>query len=104
MGFRSPFLFFGLCPAGFKPNQPLGTIFGEPTGDAPSSYGDAPSFQMPNTGFCFCVSHKKFVRPNPVNDPEDGVYPDILVNRTIDDIITGIDPQLENLKAIIKIG
>jgi hypothetical protein len=82
----------------------LGTIIGEPTGNAPSSYGDAPSFQMPNTGFCFCVSHKKFVRPNPDNDPEDSVYPDIPVNRTIDDIINGIDPQLEKLKAIIKIS
>jgi C-terminal processing protease CtpA/Prc len=79
----------------------LGTIIGEPTGNAPSSYGDAPSFQMPNSGFCFCVSHKKFVRPNPDNDPEDGLYPDILVNRSINDIIAGVDTQLEKLKAII---
>jgi C-terminal processing protease CtpA/Prc len=82
----------------------LGIIIGEPTGNAPSSYGDAPSFQMPNSGFCFCVSHKKFVRPNPDNDPEYGLYPDIPVNRTIDDIVAGIDPQLEKLKAIINTG
>ncbi|OHB65275.1 MAG: hypothetical protein A2Y77_00645 [Planctomycetes bacterium RBG_13_62_9] len=82
----------------------LGTIIGEPTGNAPSSYGDVPSFQMPNTGFSFSVSHKKFVRPNPDNDPEDALYPDIPVYTTIDDVIHGSDPQIEKLKAIVKEG
>ena len=80
----------------------LGTIIGEPTGNAPSSYGDVPSFQMPNTGFSFTVSHKRWVRPNPDNDPADALYPDVPVYTTIDDIINGTDPQLEKLKAIIK--
>ena len=80
----------------------LGTIIGEPTGNAPSSYGDVPTFQMPNTGFSFTVSHKRFVRPNPDNDPADALYPDVPVHTTIDDIINGTDPQLEKLKAIIK--
>jgi C-terminal processing protease CtpA/Prc len=82
----------------------LGTVIGEPTGNAPSSYGDAPSFQMPNTGFWFSVSHKRFVRPDPKNDPEDALYPDILVCTPIDDVIRGTDPQLEKLKAMIKKG
>ena len=80
----------------------LGTVIGEPTGNAPSSYGDVPTFQMPNTGFSFSVSHKRFVRPNPDNDPQDALYPDIPVYTTIDDIINGVDPQLEKLKAMIK--
>lgn len=80
----------------------LGTVIGEPTGNAPSSYGDVPTFQMPNTGFSFSVSHKRFVRPNPDNDPADALYPDVPVYTTIDDIINGIDPQLEKLKAMIR--
>jgi hypothetical protein len=82
----------------------LGTILGEPTGNAPSSYGDVPSFQLPNTGFWFSVSHKKFVRPDPTHDPEDALYPDIPVYTTIEDVIQGIDPQLERLKALVKQG
>jgi C-terminal processing protease CtpA/Prc len=82
----------------------LGTILGEPTGNAPSSYGDSPSFQLPNTGFWFSVSHKKWVRPNPDNDPEDALYPDIPVYTTIEDIIHGADPQLEKLKALVQKG
>jgi C-terminal processing protease CtpA/Prc len=80
----------------------LGTVLGEPTGNAPSSYGDVPNFQMPNTGFWFSVSHKKFVRPNPGNDPADALYPDVLAWTTIDDIVRGTDPQLEKLKTIIR--
>ncbi len=80
----------------------LGTLLGEPTGNAPSSYGDSPTFQLPNIGFSFSVSHKKWVRPNPDNDPEDALYPDIPVYTTIDDVIRGVDPQLERLKTIVK--
>jgi len=80
----------------------LGTVIGEPTGNAPSSYGDVPTFQMPNTGFSFTVSHKRWIRPNPDNDPADALYPDVPVYTTIDDMINGIDPQFEKLKAIIK--
>jgi len=80
----------------------LGTVIGEPTGNAPSSYGDVPTFQMPNTGFSFSVSHKRWIRPNPDNDPADALYPDVPVYTTIDDIINGTDPQLEKLKAMIK--
>jgi C-terminal processing protease CtpA/Prc len=82
----------------------LGTILGEPTGNAPSSYGDSPSFQLPHTGFRFSVSHKRWVRPNPDNDPEDALYPDIPVYTTIEDIIRGADPQLEKLRALVKQG
>jgi C-terminal processing protease CtpA/Prc len=80
----------------------LGTVIGEPTGNAPLSYGDVPSFRMPNTRFEFTVSYKRWIRPNPDNDPEDALYPDILVYTTIEDIIKGNDPQLEKLKSIIE--
>ena len=81
----------------------LGTVIGEPTGNAPSSYGDIATFQMPNTGFSFTVSHKRWARPNPDNDPENALYPDIPVFTTIDDIINGTDPQIEKLQAVKSI-
>jgi C-terminal processing protease CtpA/Prc len=80
----------------------LGTIVGEPTGNQPSSYGDILSFQMPNTGFRFSVSFKNWIRPEPVNDPEDAVYPDIPVYTTIDDVLQGRDPQIERIKELIQ--
>jgi hypothetical protein len=84
-----------------KDNQ-LGTIIGEPTGNAPTSYGDVLRFYMPATGFQFTVSFKKWVRPNTKNDPEDSLYPDVLVYTTIEDIKQAKDPQLEKLKDIIR--
>jgi len=82
----------------------LGTILGEPTGNAPTSYGDVLSFQMPNAKLGFAVSYKKWVRPNPANDPADALYPDIPVFTTIEDVIRGIDSQVEKLRAVIREG
>jgi C-terminal processing protease CtpA/Prc len=80
----------------------LGTVIGEPTGNQPSSYGDILSFQMPNTGFRFTVSYKKWIRPDTRNDPKDALYPDVTVYTTIEDIIRNRDPQMEKLKEMIK--
>jgi len=81
----------------------LGTVIGEPTGNAPTSYGDILMFQMPNSGFRFSCSHKKWIRPDTSNDPEDGLYPDVTVYTTIQDIIQNKDAQIEKLKAVIKV-
>jgi len=70
----------------------LGTIIGEPTGNAPSSFGDMISFQLPNTKFILGVSYKYFARPDPSNDPQDSLYPHISVNKTRDDLINDRDP------------
>lgn len=83
-------------------DNPLGMIVGEPTGNAPSSYGDILPFQLPNSGYQFAVSYKKFIRPNPENDPEDALYPDIPVFTTIEDIKQGIDPQMDKIRELIK--
>ncbi|MBO8161644.1 MAG: peptidase S41, partial [Thermosipho sp. (in: Bacteria)] len=56
----------------------------------------------PVSGFKFYVSHKKWVRPNVNNDPEDSLYPDIEVYTTIDDILNKRDPQIEKLVEIIN--
>lgn len=80
----------------------IGTVIGEPTGNQPTSYGDVLSFQMPNTGFRFICSFKKWIRPDTSNDPEDGLYPDITAYTTIEDIIQNKDTQIEKLKTIVK--
>lgn len=73
----------------------LGTVIGEPTGNAPSSFGDMITFQLPNTRFILGVSYKQFTRPDPSNDPQDSLYPHVLINRTRGDLINDIDPVVE---------
>ena len=85
----------------FKDNK-LGTIVGEPTGNQPSSYGDILTFQLPNSGFIFTVSYKKFTRPNISKDNENCLNPDIIVYTTIDDILNDKDPQMGKVLEIIK--
>jgi C-terminal processing protease CtpA/Prc len=82
-----------------KDNQ-LGTVVGEPTGNQPSSYGDCLSFQMPNSGYGFSCSFKKWIRPNTSRNDEDALYPDIPVYTTIDDVIHQRDPQLDKIKKL----
>ena len=77
----------------------LGTVVGEPTGNAPSSFGDMVSFQLPNTRFILGVSYKYFTRPDPSNDPQDALYPHVLVEMTRDDLINDADPVLEYITA-----
>ena len=72
----------------------LGTIVGEPTRNAPSSYGDVLRFQLPNTGFLLRVSYKYFTRLWTSNDPADALYPHITINKTRGDLINGTDPFL----------
>ncbi|UTR10672.1 S41 family peptidase [Evansella sp. LMS18] len=80
----------------------LATIIGEPTGGAPSSFGDTLLFGLPNTGFTLTVSHREFLRPQPANEPEDALYPDILIEREREDFLSEEDKQLE--RAIRKIS
>jgi C-terminal processing protease CtpA/Prc len=85
----------------FKDNS-LGKIIGEPTGNAPSAYGDILQFQMPNSKVCFTVSHKKFLRPDTNAKDVNSLSPDILVYTTMNDINNKRDAQIEKLKEIIK--
>ena len=70
----------------------LGTVIGEPTGNAPSSFGDMISFQLPNTRFILGVSYKYFTHPDSSNDPQASLYPHLSINRTRDDLINDSDP------------
>ncbi|AZR73027.1 hypothetical protein BBF96_06215 [Anoxybacter fermentans] len=73
----------------------LATIVGEPTGNAPSSFGDILIFETPNLQLKFSVSHKYFARPNPKADFANTLKPDVFIPTTINDIRKGRDPQLE---------
>ena len=76
----------------------IGTVVGEPTGNAPSSYGELLYFTLPNSKIKFQVSIAHWVRPNPNNDPATTLQPDILIPCTRKDIILGRDPVLAWLK------
>ncbi len=76
----------------------LGTIIGEPTGNSPSSFGDMLSFQLPNTRFILGVSYKYFTRPDPSRDPQNSLYPHIIINKTRENIINNSDPLIEYIK------
>lgn len=70
----------------------LGKVIGEPTGNAPTSFGDVLSFQLPNSRFILSSSYKKWIRPNQSHDPINSLYPHIIVEKTREDIINNTDP------------
>ena len=78
----------------------LATIVGEPTGGAPSGYGDILTFQLPETGLRFAVSHKQWIRPDPTRDPTDTLMPDFFIPTTAEDIRASRDPQLDWIRAV----
>jgi C-terminal processing protease CtpA/Prc len=77
----------------------LGKVVGEPTGNAPSSYGDILSFELPCSGTGYTLSFKRWVRPDPSRDPAPCLVPDVLVPRTAATIRSGSDPVLDWLRA-----
>lgn len=76
----------------------LGKIVGEPTGNAPSSFGDILSFTLPNSGLAYTVSFKRWIRPDPARDPAACLEPDVAVPRTRQSVCFGTDPVLEWLR------
>jgi len=76
----------------------LGKVVGEPTGNAPSSFGDILSFTLPNSGLCYTVSFKRWIRPDPARDPAICLEPDVAVPRTRQNVRDGTDPVLEWLR------
>jgi len=79
----------------------IGTLVGEETGGLPTQFGDIYPFWLPNTNLPVGVSHKKFYRPSGIDDGR-GVLPDIEVTTTLEDILEGKDPVIEQVLEIIK--
>jgi C-terminal processing protease CtpA/Prc len=76
----------------------FGQIVGEPTGNAPSSYGDILAFTLPQSGSAYTLSFKRWVRPDPARDPAPCLEPDVFVPRTAASIRSGGDPVLDWLR------
>lgn len=70
----------------------LALLVGEPTGGAPSSYGDVLRFHTPSGALAYGVSFKRFTRPDPTRDPASELVPDVPLPFTIDDLRSGVDP------------
>jgi hypothetical protein len=76
----------------------FGKIVGEPTGNAPSSYGDVLSFTLPASCLSYTLSFKRWARPKPSEDPADTLLPDVVVSRTRASVRDGSDPVLAWLR------
>lgn len=76
----------------------IGKVLGEPTGNAPSSYGDILTFSLPHSGLSYTLSFKRWMRPDPKCDPADCVTPDHLLALTRRHVIDGSDPVLDHLR------
>lgn len=85
----------------FQDNH-LATVVGEPSGNAPTGYGDKLDFVLPNSNIYFTMSQRIWVRPDPRREAAL-LQPDIVVETRMEDILNEIDPQLEKVKELIKI-
>jgi C-terminal processing protease CtpA/Prc len=89
----------GMWFAAVVQDNKLGQVVGEPTGNAPSSFGDVLTFTLPSSGLSFTLSYKSWIRPDPKRDPADTVTPDMVIERTRADVREGRDPVLERLRS-----
>lgn len=83
-----------------KDNE-IGTLIGEPTGNAPNSYGDILFFQMKNSELLYNISYSEWIRPEKGKRDDYALYPDIQVSYGIDDYIEGRDLVMEKLLEVI---
>lgn len=76
----------------------IGTVVGEPTGNAPSSWGDVLAFTLAESGLSYRLSFKRWYRPDRSRDPATCLEPDVWAPRTRDSIREGRDPVIEWLR------
>jgi hypothetical protein len=83
----------------------LATLVGEETAETSSfcAYVHLGGDPLPRTSLRYIVSSRCFIRPNGIVDGH-GVIPDIIVEPTINDIITGKDPVLDYTLKLIRDG
>jgi C-terminal processing protease CtpA/Prc len=81
----------------------LATLNGEETTETSSfcAYITPGGDPLPGTGLRYMISTKCLIRPNGIVDGR-GVIPDIIVETTIDDMITGKDPVLDYTLKLIR--
>ena len=72
-------------------------LVGTPTGGSVNHYGEVKSFTLPNSGLKVMYSTKHFVMDR--SYPAGSLQPDLVIYPTIEDLLAGIDTQVE---AIIR--
>lgn len=82
----------------------IGTIIGEPTGNAPNSFGDILSFQLKNSRLIYSVSFTQWVRPNAALADANALYPDYPVTYSIQDYVNKRDLAMEEAMRLIQGG
>lgn len=77
----------------------LGTVIGEPTGNASDFYGDQLWFDVPDTELRFSLGASWLTRPDPTQPDAAALIPDIAVPTTRQDVLDGRDPQLDAVRS-----
>ncbi|MEN8700162.1 S41 family peptidase [Bacillus infantis] len=80
----------------FQDNQ-LAEVIGEPSGGNPEGFGDIIILSLPYSKFDLGISHREYFRPSPENRQLPYVEPDVKIEKTRKDIISGQDGQLERI-------
>ena len=71
------------------------TLIGEPTGDIPDGIGNPVFLTLPHSGLRVAISSADFHLPDHVEmDRASPLRPDIYVEASIDDILSGVDLQM----------
>lgn len=73
----------------------FGVLVGEPTGTPPGGYGEPVTITTPQLGFELGVSHSQFMTPTGDDGRlSTGLSPDVLVETSIEDVLSGFDRQM----------
>ncbi|MED3551326.1 S41 family peptidase [Cytobacillus praedii] len=77
----------------------IGILVGEPTGNSPFAFGEVISGVLPNSKINLSLSTKEYILSKTY---KDAIYPDYLVPKTRESIISNKDIQLEKVIELIK--
>ncbi|MFC0414739.1 S41 family peptidase [Cytobacillus solani] len=77
----------------------IGILIGEPTGNSPFAFGEVISGVLSNSQINLSLSTKEYILSKTY---KDAIYPDYLVQKTRESIISNKDIQLEKVIELIK--
>ena len=77
----------------------IGILIGEPTGNSPFAFGEVISGVLPNSKIYLSLSTKEYILSKTY---KDAIYPDYLVPKTRESIISNKDIQLKKVIELIK--
>lgn len=77
----------------FKYNK-IGTIVGEPTGNAPNCYGNINNLKLPNSKLYVSISKNNWISPY-MDDAKNTLEPDVYIPLMRQDVVSGNDPCVD---------